>query len=111
MFILLSIGVLLTPSCIVAADAWDLGGTAIGAAASTSIMAWAAWLAVTSHYWTNNAPSTAMALQDDGALRELLTCPVCAYRLTGLPTVRCPECGWSGTLGELTARTAAACEE
>lgn len=111
MIIPLSIGVLLTPSFIVAADAWDLSGLAVLAVACTSIMAWAAWLAVTSHDWTNNAPSTAMALQDDGAFREILTCPACAYRLTGLPTVRCPECGWSGTLGELTARTAAACEE
>lgn len=107
----LSIVVLSSAVLVVAADACDLGSDVIAAAASIPMMAWAAWLAVTSQRWRRENRQMLSRLQDEGALREVLTCPTCTYRLTGLPVVRCPECGWNGTLGGLAARTAAACEE
>jgi hypothetical protein len=71
---------------------------------SAHLLGAAVWIAGAAWLWryrgAERPPGLAAAALD---VSRLARCPACQYGLTGLREVRCPECGWSGTVDGLLA--------
>ena len=64
------------------------------------VLALGVWLAGTSLAWRR--PAETLVAHDSCAVSPF--CPSCAYNLTGLREVRCPECGWASTVDDIVQR-------
>jgi len=61
------------------------------------IWMWGLWLMGTAWLWRDRPGTLGAVTRDAPALLEP-ACLDCGYSLRGLTEVRCPECGWSGTI-------------
>lgn len=60
------------------------------------------WVLATVILW-RETPAERLARMSSLVRNPTVLCPVCGYNLSGLREARCPECGGSFTLDELTA--------
>ncbi len=64
--------------------------------------AFAVWLAGTAVLW-RSADRISILQAWESHTEDVANCPKCRYNLRGLPEVRCPECGWTGTVDQVVA--------
>ncbi|MBW7906443.1 MAG: hypothetical protein LC135_15680 [Phycisphaerae bacterium] len=69
---------------------------------SAHLLGVAVWIAGAAWLWRYRAGERPPGLESSAIdISRLARCPTCQYGLTGLREVRCPECGWSGTVDGL----------